>query len=318
MTDASERTISTDNPFAEIPDDLLIEIFIRVPISDWAQISCVNKQCANLFRREDLWQAALLRTYPFADHRKRWPGPIPQGFSRRRFTALYVSRSILMLDDEIDEILGHMYLFLKEQLEISTVRHSLGILHGIIIDDFIACGKSRDKAYELASHIWLAVIDNLEENHTTFLLLKRLALEGNTADSRSTLLVNSSDVATAHSLWRLMWERRTSHFSPFHDLLPGSPAFEIAYLPWMLKVFLSFPYARSHRVQWRAFEKLFTCFRNRLNNVDSYELLASACSRFGAIPATWLGKELSWFGSVLKKENAFGSKTCDLWKYAVI
>lgn len=45
-------------------------------------------------------------------------------------------------------------------------------------DQFIACGKSRDRAHELASLIWLAVIDNLEENHQTFLLLKRLALEG--------------------------------------------------------------------------------------------------------------------------------------------
>lgn len=45
-------------------------------------------------------------------------------------------------------------------------------------DQFIACGKSRDRAHELASVIWLAVIDNLEENHQTFLLLKRLALEG--------------------------------------------------------------------------------------------------------------------------------------------
>lgn len=45
-------------------------------------------------------------------------------------------------------------------------------------DQFIACGKSRDMAHELASRIWLAVLDNLEENERTFLLLKRLALEG--------------------------------------------------------------------------------------------------------------------------------------------
>ncbi|OMO65537.1 TatD family [Corchorus olitorius] len=53
-----------------------------------------------------------------------------------------------------------------------------GVLHGTIIDQFIACGNSRDIAHELASQIWLAVLDNLEENHHTFLLLKRLALEG--------------------------------------------------------------------------------------------------------------------------------------------
>lgn len=48
----------------------------------------------------------------------------------------------------------------------------------LLADQFIACGKSRDKAHELASLIWLAVIDNFEENQETFLLLKRLAFEG--------------------------------------------------------------------------------------------------------------------------------------------
>ncbi|PHT47136.1 hypothetical protein CQW23_11344 [Capsicum baccatum] len=38
-------------------------------------------------------------------------------------------------------------------------------------DQFIACGKSRDTAHELASTIWLAVVDNLEENEHTFNLL---------------------------------------------------------------------------------------------------------------------------------------------------
>lgn len=91
---------------------------------------------------------------------------------------MYMSKCIFALDDELSEIVGHSYLFLKEQLEISTLPPSPGILHGTIIDQFIACGKSRDRADELASLIWLAVIDNLEDNHQTFLLLKRLALEG--------------------------------------------------------------------------------------------------------------------------------------------
>lgn len=47
-----------------------------------------------------------------------------------------------------------------------------------VTDQFIACGKSRDRAHELASMIWLAVIDNLEESVQTFVLLKRVALEG--------------------------------------------------------------------------------------------------------------------------------------------
>ncbi|CAL5210440.1 unnamed protein product [Lathyrus oleraceus] len=34
------------------------------------------------------------------------------------------------------------------------------------------------RGHKLASMIWLAVVDNLEENHHTFCLLKRLAREG--------------------------------------------------------------------------------------------------------------------------------------------
>ena len=42
-------------------------------------------------------------------------------------------------------------------------------------DQFIACGKTGDKAHELASKIWLALIDGLEENQETFFPLKHLA-----------------------------------------------------------------------------------------------------------------------------------------------
>lgn len=45
-------------------------------------------------------------------------------------------------------------------------------------DQFIACGKSRDIAHQLASRIWLAVLDNLDDNHHSFSMLKRLAHEG--------------------------------------------------------------------------------------------------------------------------------------------
>lgn len=167
-----------DGSIGKLPDHLLIEIFIRVPVSEWAETSCVKKQWANMFRGECLWQAALARTFPRAAQAKRWPGPIPRGLSRRRYIALQVSKQIFSLDGEMDEIVGHAYLFLKEQLELSTMPPPSGVLHGTIIDQFIACGKSRDTAHELASQIWLAVIDNLEENEQTFLLLKRLALEG--------------------------------------------------------------------------------------------------------------------------------------------
>ncbi|KAF9676438.1 hypothetical protein SADUNF_Sadunf08G0002100 [Salix dunnii] len=109
-------------------------------------------------------------------------GPL-NGVDGRRYTALYVSKRIFALDGEMDEIVGHAYLFLKEQLEFSGMPPTSSILHGTIIDQFIACGKSRDIANELASQIWLAVLDNLEDNEHAFLILKRLALEGDVSSS---------------------------------------------------------------------------------------------------------------------------------------
>ncbi|KAL0441252.1 UNVERIFIED_CONTAM: hypothetical protein Sradi_0064100, partial [Sesamum radiatum] len=58
--------LSADSPFARLPDHLLIEIFIRVPIVEWGQLSCVNKYWANLFREDCLWHAALIRCFPLA------------------------------------------------------------------------------------------------------------------------------------------------------------------------------------------------------------------------------------------------------------
>lgn len=46
-----------------------------------------------------------------------------------------------------------------------------------LADQFIACGKSSDIAHELASQIWVAVLDRLEENKHTFRLLKSFAQE---------------------------------------------------------------------------------------------------------------------------------------------
>ncbi|KAL7100445.1 hypothetical protein ACP275_09G145800 [Erythranthe tilingii] len=127
-----------DCPFAELPDHVLVEILIRVPVVEWGQLSCVNKYWANLFREECLWHAALARCFPLSGHRrKRWPGPIPRGISKRRFVALYLSKFIMLPveeeDDELSEIVGHTYLFLKEQLHISTMPPPSGILHGTII-----------------------------------------------------------------------------------------------------------------------------------------------------------------------------------------
>lgn len=78
-----EPTIEDVSPFGKLPEDLLIEILIRVPISKWEPVSSVRKQWANLFRGECLWQAALNRTYPLASRTQRWIGPIRQGLSKR-------------------------------------------------------------------------------------------------------------------------------------------------------------------------------------------------------------------------------------------
>ncbi|KAL2539100.1 putative BPI/LBP family protein [Abeliophyllum distichum] len=153
----SEKKIILPLPFSS-------EWQTRATKQQWGQVSCVQRHWANLFQEECLWHAALVRSFPSAGQAKRWPGPIPRGLSKRRFAAFYVCKYIFSLDDEMDEIVGHTYLFLKEQLEISTMPLPSGVLHGTIIDQFIACGKSLDKAHELASLIWLAVIDNLEEN----------------------------------------------------------------------------------------------------------------------------------------------------------
>ncbi|WJX42580.1 hypothetical protein P8452_29796 [Trifolium repens] len=179
--------------------------------------------------------AALYRIYP---NSQTWPAgpPIPPGLPKRRFMALHISQQIFGSDPhvlQVDEIVGHSYLFLKEQFQLSIrpPPHS-GILHGTMIDELIGSGKSRDVAHELASRIWVAVVDNLEENNHTFCLLKRLAQEGD--------------------------------------------------------VFLPYPYTRSDKVQWRVFEKLFTDFRDCFNHeIDYYDMLACAKSRFHPIPSAW-------------------------------
>ncbi|KAJ9568561.1 hypothetical protein OSB04_004527 [Centaurea solstitialis] len=172
--------LNGEDPFGKLPDHLLIEILIRVPVVEWGLVSSVSTQWANLFQQECLWKAALITNFPLAPaaHAKTWPGPIPRGLSKRRFAALYVSKHLFSVDGEMDEIVGHTYLYLKDQLEITNTPAPSVILHGTVIDQFIACGMSREKAHDLASMIWLAVIENLEESKETFMLLKRLAAEG--------------------------------------------------------------------------------------------------------------------------------------------
>lgn len=85
MAEESNKALllSVDCPIARLPDHLLIEIFIRVPIVEWGQLSCVNKYWADLFRQDCLWHAALIRCFPLAGQGEKWPGPIPRGMSKR-------------------------------------------------------------------------------------------------------------------------------------------------------------------------------------------------------------------------------------------
>jgi len=166
----------------KLPDHLLIEILVRVRAEDWLASACVKKRWASLFRGDGLWQTALMKRWPGAGSPKRWPGPISQGSTKRRFTALHVSSNLLagnksQADVDVDEVAGHVYLFLKEQLELATPSLSYGLLHGTIIDQFLACGKKSDEAHDVASLIWVAVLGNLEETERTFHLLMRIAEE---------------------------------------------------------------------------------------------------------------------------------------------
>lgn len=219
----------------KLPDHLLIEILVRVPTSDWIVAACVKKRWGAIFQGDGLWQTALIRRWPGAGNAKRWPGPIGRGSAKRRFTALNVSSSLLFQNSksEVDEMAGHVYLYLKEQLELATLPLSYGLLHGTIIDQFLACGKNSEEAHDVASQIWVAVLGNLEETERTFHLLMRIAEE---------------------------WE-----------------------------VFLPFPYSKSHAVQWRLFERLFTDFRDCLSQFDYFNVLSRAKHKFDLIPATWLG-----------------------------
>ncbi|KAG0544311.1 hypothetical protein BDA96_02G264500 [Sorghum bicolor] len=167
----------SDGPIGRLPEHVIVEIFIRLPVYEWVQLACVNKHWASIFQGDYMWQTAIARNWPSAGLQKRWPGPIPRGSARRRFQALYVSENLVQSGGEIDELVGHTYLYLKEQLERPTMPPS-SILHGTIIDQFIACGNTGEKAHDLASKIWLAVIDSLEENQQTFMVLKRIAQEG--------------------------------------------------------------------------------------------------------------------------------------------
>ncbi|KAH7425097.1 hypothetical protein KP509_11G039900 [Ceratopteris richardii] len=220
---------------ASSSDHLVVEVLTRVPVANWASAACVRKSWAVFFGGEMLWEAALAKQWPNARNDRRWPGAIQQGSQKRRYIALFVSKSLFSFEDkygDIDELAGHAYLFLKEQLQVPTPM-SYGFLQRTIIDQLLACGEESDIAHKLAAHVWVAVISNLEENEHTFRLLMQMVEE---------------------------WE-----------------------------AFLPYPYSKSHAVQWRLFERLFTDFRDCLSATDYYSALTRAKDKFEFLPATWLG-----------------------------
>jgi hypothetical protein len=46
-----------------------------------------------------------------------------------------------------------------------------------VADQLIVCGQSKEEAGELATKIWLALLDNLEDTKHTFTVLKSIAQE---------------------------------------------------------------------------------------------------------------------------------------------
>lgn len=66
-----------------LPDHILIEIFVRLPVNQWGPVASVSKRWAGIFRGDPLWQTAIAHMWPTAAARKRWPGPIPRSSGRR-------------------------------------------------------------------------------------------------------------------------------------------------------------------------------------------------------------------------------------------
>ncbi|EFJ13501.1 hypothetical protein SELMODRAFT_446266 [Selaginella moellendorffii] len=161
--------------FERLPEHVLIEILIRIPAPNWPAAACAKKQWAALFKSEELWRLALLRKWPHTAEVERWPGPIGRGCSKRRYRAMHASKAVLpLIGGDVEEVAGHVYLYLKEQLEsASSVSYSL--LHGTTINQFLACKMAGNEAQALASQIWIAVINNLDKTDRRLSLLIRAA-----------------------------------------------------------------------------------------------------------------------------------------------
>ncbi|CAK9219316.1 unnamed protein product [Sphagnum troendelagicum] len=91
-----------------------------------------------------------------------------------------------------------------------------------------------------------------------------------------------------YGLWCLaIWRSE----STFHLLMRIAEEWEV--LTWVLLsftwLFLPYPYSKSHAIQWRLFEWLFTDFRDCLSQFDYFHVLSQAKHKFELIPPAWLG-----------------------------
>ncbi|KAG5000962.1 hypothetical protein JHK87_022034 [Glycine soja] len=153
-------------------------LFIQPLIFSFIILSTISKIYILVIQPSFLWLSAIYVIMLSVFFGQKHPNPLAMCSEKDRFETQKMEKNKNSRDEGIGKILGHTYLFLKDQLQPSIMPPHSGILHGTIIDQFIACGKSRDVAHELASRIWLAVVDNLDQNHHSFSLLKRLAHEG--------------------------------------------------------------------------------------------------------------------------------------------
>ncbi|MCO5559737.1 hypothetical protein L7F22_013339 [Adiantum nelumboides] len=138
--DRLEASTPGRDPFEILPDHLIVEVLTRLPVANWVSAACVQKRWAALFRSEILWQTAFRRRWPNAERIRRWPGPIGRGSHKRRYIALHISKNLFSFeeqDGDIHELVGHAYLFLMEQLQVSAPL-SYGLLHGTVIAVWMA------------------------------------------------------------------------------------------------------------------------------------------------------------------------------------
>jgi hypothetical protein len=70
------KRLSSGDPFDHLPDHVMIEVLIRLPVPCWVSVACVRKKWASLFRSEMLFLSALAYRWPYIAQIRKWPGPI--------------------------------------------------------------------------------------------------------------------------------------------------------------------------------------------------------------------------------------------------